>query len=388
MKIVCFPARYGESFLINICNETKMYNILIDCGLNTTYTGFIKNQLLSLKKIDLLVLTHIDDDHIGGAISLFSDTEIINNIEIDNIWFNDLYKITEGLYKQNIEISSKATQSGQGGKFDQEVSYKSAKCLANYILESKHKDNWNKGESIISCDINYYKELYPFGDEVKVVLLSPNENKINGLLNKWCKKLNIDKDKIVIDDKALRSFYGLYLNDNKICGRFDENCSARGSSIEELAEQDYYTNNINNDASIAFFIEAEKKRVLFLGDSNPKDIEENLRQYMTDKKIDIIDFHIVKLSHHGSKNNISNELLKLWKCNKYIISTNGERYNHPDLQCLAKLIVKQTDYKKIFFNYKNNRVLRTFNKAEYKKTYKYDLVMPNENDPIITNIMI
>ena len=103
MNIKCLPARYGDSFLINICDGTKQYNILIDCGLKDTYNEFIKKELVSIKKIDLLVLTHIDDDHINGAIELFQDADIIDNIVIDNIWFNDLYKITEGKLKQNIK---------------------------------------------------------------------------------------------------------------------------------------------------------------------------------------------------------------------------------------------------------------------------------------------
>lgn len=388
MNIKCLPARYGDSFLINICDGTKQYNILIDCGLKDTCTEFIKNQLVSIKKIDLLVLTHIDDDHIKGAIELFQDADIIDNIVIDNIWFNDLYKITEGKLKKNIKSDLSNNGSIESGKFDQEVSYKQAKCLANYILESKHSDNWNKGIGIISCDDNYYKELYPIGREVKIVLLSPSKERIEELFSKWCEKSNIDKDKLVIDNKTLNSFYSFYINSKNGVGKFDEECSGKIADIETMAEKEYSVKNTSNDASIAFFIETKKNKVLFLGDSNSKDIEKSLKQYMKDKKLQKIKFDLIKVSHHGSKNNISNGLLELLECDKYVISTNGEIYNHPDLECLSKIIVKQQEYKEIVFNYRNKKVLKALNNEEYKKKYKYSLIMPSENKPIIMDIEV
>lgn len=388
MNIKCLPARYGDSFLINICDGTKQYNILIDCGLKDTYNEFIKKELVSIKKIDLLVLTHIDDDHINGAIELFQDADIIDNIVIDNIWFNDLYKITEGKLKQNIKSDLSDNGSIESGKFDQEVSYRQAKSLSNYILESKHRDSWNKRLGIISCDDNYYKELYPIGDEVKIVLLSPSKERIEELFSKWCKNINIDKEKLVIDNKTLKSFYSFYIKSGKCGGKFDEECSGKIADIETMAEKDYNVKNTSNDVSIAFFIETKKSKVLFLGDSNSKDIEKSLNQYMEDKKLQKIKFDLIKVSHHGSKNNISNGLLELLESDKYMISTNGERHNHPDLECLSKIIVKQQEYKEIVFNYRNKKVLKALNNEEYKKKYKYNLIMPSENKPIITEIEV
>ena len=226
------------------------------------------------------------------------------------------------------------------------------------------------------------------GDGIKIVLLSPSRKRIDDLFFYWCKNSNIDKEKLIIDNKTLNSFYRFYLNSKSGNGKFDEECSGKNANIETMAEKDYSVKNTSNDVSIAFFIETKKNKVLFLGDSNAKDIEKSLKQYMKDKNLKKIKFDLIKVSHHGSKNNISNGLLELLESDRYIISTNGERHNHPDLECLAKIIVKQQEYKEIIFNYRNKKVLKALDDEDFKKKYKYDLIMPSEDKSIITEIEV
>jgi S-adenosylmethionine:diacylglycerol 3-amino-3-carboxypropyl transferase len=58
----------------------------------------------------------------------------------------------------------------------------------------------------------------------------------------------------------------------------------------------------------------------------------------------------VKLSHHGSKYNISDKLLKKINCKKYIISTDGSIHSHPHKETLAK-IINNTPDSELYFNY-------------------------------------
>lgn len=73
-----FPASYGDCMLLRIEEPgAKAKNILIDCGLAKTYKKFLKPRLKELKKmgeeIDLLIITHVDADHITGAINLLKE---------------------------------------------------------------------------------------------------------------------------------------------------------------------------------------------------------------------------------------------------------------------------------------------------------------------------
>ena len=66
----------GDSALINLPNGKK---IMIDCGSRMDFaTGSIKSFLQKAKvdKIDYLILTHPDEDHVGGALSLINDISV------------------------------------------------------------------------------------------------------------------------------------------------------------------------------------------------------------------------------------------------------------------------------------------------------------------------
>ena len=97
LQITAFPARNGESLLIE-CYGKEKTNILVDMGFSETYNKFIKPKLKSIgekgEKIDLLVLTHYDSDHVEGAVEFFKD--IINEefIDIQEIWINDFYALS------------------------------------------------------------------------------------------------------------------------------------------------------------------------------------------------------------------------------------------------------------------------------------------------------
>lgn len=72
-----------------------------------------------------------------------------------------------------------------------------------------------------------------------------------------------------------------------------------------------------NNASIIMVIEHDNKKLLFTGDSSAENIITAVNKYYQNTWFDIF-----KLPHHGSQHNISRELIKRIKANKYIISTN------------------------------------------------------------------
>lgn len=94
LKIKALQAFHGDSILVSFSEDGKTRNILIDGGPGITYSKRPKalkteiEQILKRREnIDLLVVTHIDDDHIGGIIKLFEYGEIDPKI-IKEVWFN------------------------------------------------------------------------------------------------------------------------------------------------------------------------------------------------------------------------------------------------------------------------------------------------------------
>ena len=98
-KIHFIKAMSGDSFLLEFSDKNC---ILIDCGYRSTYEMELKPLLCELNskgcRISLLVVTHMDEDHIGGAIALIEDngnSNTPNIIAIDDIWFNGIFDVCQ-----------------------------------------------------------------------------------------------------------------------------------------------------------------------------------------------------------------------------------------------------------------------------------------------------
>lgn len=138
--------------------------------------------------------------------------------------------------------------------------------------------------------------------------------------------------------------------------------------------------DIINKSSIVLLIEKNNKSILLLGDSHTDVVCTALREKgyseSTPIKLDLL-----KLSHHGSKNNIDSTLLNLIDCTDFYISTNGGRHNHPDhetIKLLSQKAVKSDAIFNVYLNYNiENKIIRkcTFKIENINFIYKNELVI-------------
>ncbi len=95
--------------------------------------------------------------------------------------------------------------------------------------------------------------------------------------------------------------------------------------------------------------------MLFGADAHAPVLTAGLKRYAAELGEPRVRFDLVKLSHHGSNANISTKLLELIDCKKWLVSTNGDNFAHPDDAALAKVIVAATGPVTFFCNYKSAR---------------------------------
>ena len=144
-------------------------------------------------------------------------------------------------------------------------------------------------------------------------------------------------------------------------------------------------NSATNGSSISFVMETAGKRVLFLADSHAETIMRSLKLLYGDANRPYR-FDAVKLSHHGSYNNNSPELLSVITTDKWLISTNGDKYNHPDMPTLAHIITKESErYNQLFFNY-NLPVCDELMKDEYHEGFKFEIIAPSGGEGIEVSV--
>src|SRR5829696_5551775 len=88
-SVTLLPAGQGDSILLEYGGPGEERRVLIDGGPARCYTQ-VAARLAEVpadrRRIDLLVLTHVDADHIEGVIKLVNDAGLA--ARIDEVWFN------------------------------------------------------------------------------------------------------------------------------------------------------------------------------------------------------------------------------------------------------------------------------------------------------------
>ena len=350
IKFEFLQAGQGDSILISI--DDYRLNILIDGGQKNTYN---EKSIFNLKdkiekdirdnekKLNLVVMTHYDNDHIGGIINLLKDEE--ENIKkgkdtiIKNLWFNTFDKALI-----ETEMIDPKTAAKEQIQFDTYLK-KILKKIDNY-------------KPRISIDDITESIFIGENKEIELILLSPNDEKLDLLYKKDFEPH--------LDDKSIsKSDYGFSIDEL--------------SSITNSAEDGSH----RNGSSIAFILIYDKMKFLFLGDAHIGLIVESLKNL--DKKYfngnGLIEFEFVKLSHHGSIKNINENFLDLIRTDKYIISTSRLGHNHPDKKTISAIVNHKNreriddEYKeKIYFfcNYDYEaKVFSVKEQKKYKSPFKF-----------------
>ncbi len=389
ITVKMFPASEGDAFLVSIESCDGIKNILIDMGRERTYDDKIKNELLSInskgQEIDLLVITHVDTDHIEGAVKFFHENTNNQIVNVKEIWHNSYRhlsfdnKITGNAInteekEQLIEIKNQNNYDFSNNDID-DIKYSHGSTLASLLYEYGNK--WNQstnGRAICTENLKEYKIA-----NINIKLLSPNDNKLKNISNHWRKYLNSLKYDFCLDDNQIfDDAYELYLRNledekNENVGISFSSKKVDEFNIESLLEANGKDRSPTNGSSISFIIEAHGKKLLFLGDAHKDLITESL-QVLKKEGYELV-FDLVKLSHHGSINNISKKMFELMKSKRYLISTNGKMHKHPNIETLAILFTGDWE-KEIITNYDIERISNLKNK-ELEKKYNYKINTSN-----------
>lgn len=374
------PAEAGDCIVLEFGNKDC---VIIDGGYKTTYRNELKPLLTKLNekgcKVILLIVTHIDQDHIEGVVELIRENgEAINPqiIEIQNIWFNGFFntlfmsdifinrrkKIIEEKQKEKMRLV-KAELNMQITSESGNISAKDSQRLEELCVEYGYAVNKQFSNRTVMRTSEVLEEVR--ANRIKIgdcffTILSPNQILLDKLAKEFNKKMikTFGKDYSLSDSEDFSDIFELLMGLHFDNEDFSSNISANGKNIERWLDTSTLAkmNDINN-ASIVLEIEYKKLRFLFTGDSDSDHWESYLNS----------NYDLIKFSHHGTtKPNI--KLIEKSKCNHALVSTNGRR-NHPENDFLARLILNGN--KNLYFNYhiRQKEII-----LECKEKYKFDSI--------------
>lgn len=335
LSIKFLQAYNGDCIFISFKNGSgSIRNILIDGGTGSTYSsrrkdGDLKKEIELLQrknlKIDLLVITHIDDDHIGGVLKMFEDKKFNPSI-IKKVWFNSGKLIAEHFNDEGEFIERAVPVNIYDHK---KTSVRQGVVLDDVLREL---DCW---------DYRIIKRgLVEKIDDCKITVLSPDRRRLKDLHKKWWTERPDS-----LETSSGKTDYHLSLKD-----------LMKGKDVfkEDSKEP--------NGSSIAFLLEINEKKLLFLGDAFPTVIVESLKNLGYSKN-NQLKLDLFKISHHASSKNTSFELLELVDCERFVTLTNSLKHGLPDKITFARIINSKRN-SKLLFNY--NIVEKIFSESELK----------------------
>ena len=343
----CIWIEYGE-------DSDSLHRVLIDGGTSSTYKH-LKKRIESLtpdeRHFDLLVITHIDADHIAGILKLIENTDL--GITFSDIWFNG--------YKHLSSIRARGVIQGE--------------LLSDY-LEKPHI-NWNKAFYGKAVCVDKRKKFKPvkLPGGMKLTLLSPTKKALADLKPHW--KKEAQKAGLFPNEKIL------YKEDLDTRPDASES-SARTMlpDIDSLAQIPFESDtSLTNGSSIAFVAEYEGKKMLFSGDAYATILLDSIKRCLPDCEPLYLD--LFKIPHHGSDGNISKKLLERIRCSTYMVSTNGAYHKHPDKIAIARIIKYGGHKPDIYFNYlsKYNAIWKH---PHLQKKYQYFSHYPADDQTSIS----
>jgi beta-lactamase superfamily II metal-dependent hydrolase len=344
VRLYALPAHNGDSLLIEFVGIDKAWHyIWVDGGLVKSYREYGKGVMKQLAsqgaKLDLLVVTHIDQDHIGGVLALVNDEEVPEGW-IQQAWFNSgklLSRYFQAPERTEREVSLEELEPSGVRSVAQGVR------LESYLEKA---DIWHDtplqafhSHSIAGADLT---------------LLAPSEKRLRRLHERW--------------EKETTTSRSLDPNDYTL-------------SIESLARRpEKEDGSIPNGSSLAFVMEYGDIRLLLLGDAPAAEIVSALKALGYSEEEPLI-VSCTKLSHHGSRYSISNELLTLIDCDTFMLSTDGSRHQLPHKEALARIIAHpKRDPERLLtliFNHHNDTLQRIFQPEEMER-HHFRCVFPPE----------
>lgn len=310
-------AEKGDSLILSWGPPDKIRHILIDGGPATVFNNSLEPRLEELRAghklssgqalpFEICMVSHIDDDHINGILDLFDTMEAARPAvpyRIKTLWHNSFDEILGNGPNElksrlaafeaelpdlppELDHSSAIVASvGQGRKL--RAAAESLRILIN-----------GRFSGLVMAKKGMPPITFPGG--LKLHIIGPNEARLKDLLTAW------DKD------------------------------VKKNPSTAAVAA--FVDNSVANLSSIVVVAEFEGNTILLTGDARGDDILAGLETagFLTDKHTGTVHFDVLKMPHHGSDRNMTEDFLRRITADHYIFSANGE-HDNPDKPTIEML---------------------------------------------------
>ena len=303
-------AKKGDSLILTWGAPDKLRHLVIDGGPEGVWKQSLLPRLLELREgheleddeplpLEMVMISHIDDDHINGILDLLREIERTSPAaayRIKTLWHNSFDEIIgngpaemksrlASLENEVDEISDRIDHSraivasvGQGRKLR-------AAAQGLHILLN--------GGFVGLVMAKRKRVTAPIAGDLKFHIIGPSEDRLQALMAAWEKDVK------------------------------------KNPSTASVAS--FVDKSVANLSSIVVVAEFAGKTMLLTGDARGDDILAGLENagFIDDGDTGTCHFDVLKMPHHGSDRNMTEDFLRRITADHYIFSADGE-HDNPD----------------------------------------------------------
>ncbi|QIA20945.1 MBL fold metallo-hydrolase [Mesorhizobium sp. AA22] len=361
MKITLLPSDKGDCLLI----EAGAVTILADGGMPGSYASEVRGYLGKWaedtgKQLDLVYVSHVDQDHIAGVLQLLEDTvqwRVFDHKhangqssgkppfrrppKVKRIWHNAFKLMVDESEAIGTVLAARANTLSSSANPSLLRLADAFRSIANSIPEAIKVSRRIAADQLNIPLNGEFGKLLAMVRGHEVISLAANSSLAIRVIGPFEKDLEV-----------LRKYWKNWLNNPKKAGSLqdleewlEENDSpippGFGVSIDdELGHRKDVTEP--NLASLMLLLEEPKAsggvtRVIMTGDGHADDILAGLTHH--GRLADGAGLHVdvLKLQHHGSEHNLHRAFARRITADHYLICANGKDKN-PDLRVLEVLL--------------------------------------------------
>ena len=325
-------ARKGDCLLLHYGSAKDPGLILIDGGPSNVYKPSLQPRLTEIRQarglgdgepllIDLLMVSHVDDDHIKGILEMTRDLTTLKNekkplpYKIGQLWhnsFDDLIGNTPTELLASLRASH-GPASLAPDTLAEEIWPETQMVLANVGQGIRLRDDARRLE--VKLNQEFKGKLVMAKGASSLDMKRKLRFTVAGPMKPELDALQKAHDKFLKDQKAK--------GDKKALAAFTDTSVANLSSIVVLAEVD-------------------DKRILLTGDARGDKILQGLEMVGLLEPGETMHVDILKVPHHGSDRNMETHFFERVTADHYVFSGDGEHGN-PERETLQMLLDARAD---------------------------------------------
>jgi hypothetical protein len=344
MKVEMLRARKGDCLLLHGGSEDEPALILIDGGPAGTYEESLRPRLMRLREerqlgdderlvIDLVIVSHVDDDHINGIIDLFREIKDEGGsalFEVKALWHNSFDDILN-----NDEVRA---QEGQFG----------AASFAPLADEAGDQTEWDA--AMLLAGVGQGQQLRELASEH--LGITPNEDFGGGKLIQTPDTGRLVKEVGGIAFTVVAPRAEELLKLQRDHDKWLKKKREKGEPVTPASFLASLTDkSVANLSSIVVLAQADGRTMLLTGDARTDHVIIGLEKTGLIAPGGTMEVEILKMPHHGSDRNVDEAFLERVRGRSYLFSGNGEHGN-PERKTVEMLLDAQPDAEMcLYFTY-------------------------------------